>query len=279
MSSSSGGGLAGLTLALQLRARLPALSITVTRARRATRCPKRPTRWASPRSRSALITSTRCSASTRTCASNSCASSASASSSAMAATTSTRSPSSAPAATCTRRATSSIAASSRISCANACAAQGIELLTGATVREMRLADSGTHQRPLPGRRASNTELAADWLVDASGRAGLLRRSSTCKVGQWPPRQRRVVPSRHPRSISTTGRTDAGWHARCDYARTLAVDQPPGRARLLGVADPAVQRLALHRHRGRRGPASAARLTTPSSARSSWLRTHQPKLAA
>src|SRR6185503_20944121 len=51
--------------------------------------------------------------------------------------------------------------------------QGIELITGATVREIALADDGPHRVRYESEGA-DSELAADWLVDASGRAGLLR---------------------------------------------------------------------------------------------------------
>ena len=61
-----GGGLAGLTLALQLKQRFADLDVLVLE-RRAHPVPTPRTRSASPRSRSARTTSTRCSASSRTC--------------------------------------------------------------------------------------------------------------------------------------------------------------------------------------------------------------------
>jgi flavin-dependent dehydrogenase len=53
-------------------------------------------------------------------------------------------------------------------------AAGMDLRTGAVVREIRLAENGAHE---VGFEHSGQEhvLAAKWLVDASGRAGLLRR--------------------------------------------------------------------------------------------------------
>ena len=54
-----GGGLAGLTLALQLKQRFADIDVVVLE-RRAIRCRTRRTRWANPRSRSAPTTSTRC---------------------------------------------------------------------------------------------------------------------------------------------------------------------------------------------------------------------------
>ena len=62
-----GGGLAGLTLALQLRQRLPDLDVLVLE-RRAHPVPEARTRSASRRSRSPRTTSARCSGSSRTCA-------------------------------------------------------------------------------------------------------------------------------------------------------------------------------------------------------------------
>ena len=59
-----------------------------------------------------------------------------------------------------------------------------------------------------------------------------------------------------RSTSTNGRSDPTWLARCDPPRALAVHQSSVRRRLLGLADSAVVRLALRRHRLRCRRASA-----------------------
>jgi flavin-dependent dehydrogenase len=54
------------------------------------------------------------------------------------------------------------------------AEHGIELLSGATVREATLSDNGIHGVSFERDEATHT-LSAHWVVDASGRAGLLRR--------------------------------------------------------------------------------------------------------
>jgi flavin-dependent dehydrogenase len=50
----------------------------------------------------------------------------------------------------------------------------IELISGATVREVALADSGAHRVKIVAG-GQESELEARWVVDASGRAGILRR--------------------------------------------------------------------------------------------------------
>lgn len=52
--------------------------------------------------------------------------------------------------------------------------QGIELVSPATVREVSLADDGEHTVTFEHAETTQT-LSAHWVVDASGRAGLLRR--------------------------------------------------------------------------------------------------------
>ncbi len=59
-------------------------------------------------------------------------------------------------------------------------AQGIQLLAGATVREMTLAEDVPHTVRYDHDGAEH-EIAADWLIDASGRAGLLRRKLGLQV--------------------------------------------------------------------------------------------------
>ena len=63
------------------------------------------------------------------------------------------------------------------------------------------------------------------------------------------------------SIRTHGRTTRTG-SRAARARALAFDQPPVRPGLLGVDDPARLGRAFHRHRRRRGAASAGKLQPP-----------------
>jgi flavin-dependent dehydrogenase len=91
---------------------------------------------------------------------------------------------------------------------------GIELVTGAAVREIRLADSGTHTVNYD-HAGEPHELTADWVVDASGRAGLLRRQLGLQIDNghyvnaaWFRLATRI-------DIDDWSQ-DAAWHARCDY---------------------------------------------------------------
>ena len=93
--------------------------------------------------------------------------------------------------------------------------QGMQVITGVTVRSIELAESGTHTVKY-SRGGQEHELAADWLVDASGRAGLLRQQLDLKVDNghhvnaaWFRLSTRV-------SIDDWSGDDA-WHARC-FAR-------------------------------------------------------------
>jgi len=94
-------------------------------------------------------------------------------------------------------------------------AQGIELVTGATVREIALADTGAH-RVRYEADGTDTELAADWLVDASGRAGLLRQQLDLKVDNGH-RVNAAWFRLATRVEIDDWSADAGWHARC-FAR-------------------------------------------------------------
>jgi flavin-dependent dehydrogenase len=155
-------------------------------------------------------------------------------------------------------------------------AQGIELLTGATVRAIELAGSGAHQVRYQAAGVE-TGLDADWLVDASGRAGLLRQQLDLKVDNghhvnaaWFRLSTRV-------EIDDWS-ADAGWHARC-FARerwlstnhlvgpgywVWLIPLSSGSHSIGIVADEALHPLR----------------TYNSFDRSlEWLGTHQPKLAA
>jgi len=153
-------------------------------------------------------------------------------------------------------------------------AQGIRLMTGATVREIALADSGPHRV----RVVDDTEheLVADWVVDASGRAGLLRQQLDLKVDNghyanaaWFRLATRVQID------DWSG--DADWHARC-FARerwlstnhlvgpgywVWLIPLSSGSHSIGIVADETLHPLRTYN--------SFERALA-------WLRTHQPKLA-
>ncbi len=93
--------------------------------------------------------------------------------------------------------------------------QGMQVITGVTVRGIALAESGTHTVEY-SQDGAETEIAADWLVDASGRAGLLRRQLDLMVDNghhvnaaWFRLSTRVDVD--------DWSEDAAWHARC-FAR-------------------------------------------------------------
>jgi flavin-dependent dehydrogenase len=153
--------------------------------------------------------------------------------------------------------------------------QGIELITGATVRDIALADDGPHRVRYQAEGAESG-LSADWLVDASGRAGLLRQQLDLKVDNghhvnaaWFRLSTRV-------QIDDWS-ADADWHARC-FARerwlstnhlvgpgywVWLIPLSSGSHSIGIVADEALHPLR----------------TYNSFERSlEWLRTHQPKLA-
>jgi flavin-dependent dehydrogenase len=153
---------------------------------------------------------------------------------------------------------------------------GIELVTGATVRDIALADSGAHRvhYEIDG---VETGIAADWVVDASGRAGLLRQQLDLKVDNghhasaaWFRLSTRV-------EIDDWS-ADADWQARC-FARerwlstnhlvgpgywVWLIPLSSGSHSIGIVADEAMHPL--------RSFNSFERAL-------GWLRTHQPKLAA
>jgi flavin-dependent dehydrogenase len=153
--------------------------------------------------------------------------------------------------------------------------QGIELITGATVREISLAEGGAHRVRFAAGGAE-TELAADWLVDASGRAGLLRQQLGLKHDNghhanaaWFRLSTRVAID--------DWSTDADWHARC-FARerwlstnhlvgpgywVWLIPLSSGSHSIGIVADEAMHPLRTYNSFDRA---------------LDWLRTHQPRLA-
>ena len=93
--------------------------------------------------------------------------------------------------------------------------QGMQVIAGVTVRDISLAESGAHavRYSLDGEEHVH---AADWLIDASGRAGLLRQQLDLKVDNG-----HHVSAAWFR-LSTRVDVDdwsqnAAWHARC-FAR-------------------------------------------------------------
>lgn len=93
-------------------------------------------------------------------------------------------------------------------------ALGISFITSAIVREIRLAESGTHGVTFD-HQGKQHELTADWLVDASGRAGLLRRQLGLQTDNG--HHANAAWFRLATRIDIDDWSqDAAWHARCDY---------------------------------------------------------------
>jgi flavin-dependent dehydrogenase len=94
-------------------------------------------------------------------------------------------------------------------------ALGMKLLTGATVRQLELSESGAHHVRY-AVNGSEQEISADWLIDASGRAGLLRQQLDLKVDNG--HHANAAWFRLSKRIEIDDWSgDAGWHARC-FAR-------------------------------------------------------------
>ena len=100
---------------------------------------------------------------------------------------------------------------------------GIQLMTSATVREVRLAESSPHQvRPVNGahqvryeHEGAEHELNASWVIDASGRAGLLRKQLGLQVDNG--HHANAAWFRLATRIDIDDwSNDPRWHARCDY---------------------------------------------------------------
>ena len=139
-------------------------------------------------------------------------------------------------------------------------ALGVDFRDGAVVRGFELGEPGATGQVRRTRCATNArarahELSARWLVDAAGRAGLVKRKLDLAAGQRPRRQRGVVARRrHHRSQRLVRRRRLAAALR--PARPLAFDQPHVRPGLLVLADPAGLGLAFAGHRLRREDAPA-----------------------
>jgi flavin-dependent dehydrogenase len=93
-------------------------------------------------------------------------------------------------------------------------AQGVSFVTGTTVRDIRLADDGPHGVDYM-RAGAEEHLEADWVVDASGRAGLLRRQLGLQTDNG--HYANAAWFRLATRIDIDDWSqDAAWHARCDY---------------------------------------------------------------
>ena len=129
-------------------------------------------------------------------------------------------------------------------------AEGITLIEAASVRQIDLAADGEaapHQ--VSWRREGHDQTtSARWVVDAAGRAGLLKR----KLGLSAPNEHQANAvwsyvetlqiDRQARTLRTAG--------------AMAVHQSSGRLWLLGLADSAVVRSSFRRYRGRPAHSSA-----------------------
>jgi flavin-dependent dehydrogenase len=93
-------------------------------------------------------------------------------------------------------------------------AQDMSVISGAVVRDIRIADSGAHEVSYQ-KDGVEQELAADWLIDASGRAGLLRRKLGLQVDNG--HHGNAAWFRLATRIDIDDwSSDPAWHARCDY---------------------------------------------------------------
>jgi len=93
-------------------------------------------------------------------------------------------------------------------------ALGVPFVTGATVREVRLAETGAHTVRYE-QDVGEHELTADWVVDASGRAGLLRRQLGLQIDNG--HHANAAWFRLATRIDIDDwSNDPQWHARCDY---------------------------------------------------------------
>ena len=246
-----GGGLAGLTLALQLRQRFAGARHPGARAHARTRCPRRRTRSASRRSRSARTTSTRVLGLKEHLNAQQLQE--------------VRLP-----LLLLRRAGSDIDQVTELGASRYLStpsyqldrgifenflgeharALGMRFVDGAVVRSF---DLGARRRGCTGVRFANERRRAARSRDAAGssmprgRAGLLKRKLGSGRGQRARRERRLVPHRAPHRHRRV--VDGRGLARAlRAADALAVDQPPVRRGLLGLADPAGLGLAFGRHR-------------------------------
>ncbi len=138
---------------------------------------------------------------------------------------------------------------------------GAEVLDGCAVRRIELGRSG-HTVTVATPGGSRT-VQTRWLVDSSGRAGLLKRQLGMSRPLDPSRERLLVPGRGSRArrrlVGRPGLAGSGA-----VGTALAQHQPSDGHRLLGVADSARLRQHQLRHRRRRGAAS---VPSPESLRS------------
>ena len=93
-------------------------------------------------------------------------------------------------------------------------AQGVSFVTGAVVRGIQLAENGAHSVRFE-QHGREHELTADWLVDASGRAGLLRRQLNLQTDNGHHANAAWFRLASRIDIDDWSQ-DATWHARCDY---------------------------------------------------------------
>ena len=93
------------------------------------------------------------------------------------------------------------------------ASLGMEIVTGAVVRDITLSDSGPHQVAYE-KDGAERRLSAGWLIDASGRAGLLRRQLGAQIDNG--HHVNAAWFRLARRIDIDDWSDdLAWHARCD----------------------------------------------------------------
>jgi flavin-dependent dehydrogenase len=152
---------------------------------------------------------------------------------------------------------------------------GMEVITGAVVRELRLSENGPHEIVYE-KDGDARHLSADWLIDASGRAGLLRRQLGAQVDNG--HHVNAAWFRLATRIDIDDWSgDGAWHARCDYReRWLSTNHLVGPgywvwliplssgSHSIGI----VADEALHPLRGFNSFPRAL----------GWLREHQPQLA-
>jgi flavin-dependent dehydrogenase len=154
-------------------------------------------------------------------------------------------------------------------------ALGMEVISGAVVREISLSEHGPHEVAYEKAGAAH-RLSADWLIDASGRAGLLRRQLGAQVDNG--HHINAAWFRLATRIDIDDWSDDGaWHARCaGRERWLSTNHLVGPgywvwliplssgSHSIGI----VADEALHPLRGFNSFARAL----------GWLRGHQPRLA-
>ena len=149
---------------------------------------------------------------------------------------------------------SSIAGASRTCCCSRTRSWASRCSTTARVESIALDATRAHRVSCPSARRRRARLHARWVVDASGRAGLLQASARPAPAEPARRQRRVVARRRAREDRRLVRRSGVAGARA-VRLALAEHEPPDGRRLLGVADPA---------RLRQPPASASSPTATST---------------